>query len=828
MKKQIRMILIMITALLILGQASFAAAEPVTMTIDVTYDYEAARELAEILNGYRTSGDAWLLDYSGNRVELGELDELILDDNLTAAAMQRAAELSVNFDHTRPDGTMCISISPDIMGENAGIYYAGAGDMFTAFAEENQDYSGQGHRRNMLSGRYTHVGIGAVVINGQHYWIMEFSAGEPTYTPETGATETTATISINAEKMNQTVELQFAEDKAQAELGGQSELPVVQVVMKNKSTGRVKSRGRTEASWQSADPSVASVDGGVLTGKKLGSTTLTATANGMSISIPVEVVPCLHRQATSEIIAEGDCKTRQTLRFTCPVCGEIWEEEGEYGPHSPVETIRQATCRYQGTYTCQCSVCRRILDHYIIEKTDHQLGDPEIVEEPTAEKEGVSRRTCTVCGYREDTPVPKLQEPDPAPEPDPEPATEPEPEATPAPAPEATPVPAPETEQEPAAEPVTEQDTEPTPEATPEATPEPAPAATPEPTPAPVSTEVPAGSAECSHSRYTTEVIREATCVSVGRVRCTCSDCGKTWEKWTPKDAGNHANLDHASLEERCGYHYDVLFCRACGRNVSQTLVKTGSHVWGDLTVIRAATSETEGLGEHTCIYCRTAEQVVIPRTACTHEHTRTVTVQEAACWREGRFRTECADCGAVLDEWTTPKTEHVYSTEGTLITEATCQTNGQINYPCVNYEHCRNVYCELPPKVDHHNYELRGDQYVCVWCGDSYPAECPHESTRDVRISGYGCEDDCVINTVCTKCGTVVSTRSEAPHAHTPADEPFDCEDPTCTACGRLYYHCLNCPATVSVETSLPLGHDWQVNEEGKTVCTRCGEEKP
>lgn len=106
---------------MLLTASMIATAEYSSITLDVEYDYDAAEKLLEILNGYRQSGDAWVLDSKGNRKELGTLPELVLDETLTDAAMQRASELVVSFSHTRPDGSMCITVNSAVMGENIGI-----------------------------------------------------------------------------------------------------------------------------------------------------------------------------------------------------------------------------------------------------------------------------------------------------------------------------------------------------------------------------------------------------------------------------------------------------------------------------------------------------------------------------------------------------------------------------------------------------------------------------------------------------------------------------------------------------------------------------------
>lgn len=144
-------VLMMVFVIVSCGYTTATAAKNETYELNVEYEYEAAEKLLEIMNNYRESGDAWVLDSKGNKVHLGALPTIALDESLTEAAMQRASELVVNFSHTRPDGTMCYTVNNAVLAENIGVYYSTPEEMFAAFAEEYESYTNQGHRRNMLN-----------------------------------------------------------------------------------------------------------------------------------------------------------------------------------------------------------------------------------------------------------------------------------------------------------------------------------------------------------------------------------------------------------------------------------------------------------------------------------------------------------------------------------------------------------------------------------------------------------------------------------------------------------------------------------------------------
>ena len=78
-------------------------------------------------------------------------------------------------------------------GENIAIGTSGSGcntaaHVFEMWQENDDDYSGQGHRRAMLSSGYKAIGIAYVQYKGVHCWVQEFG------TKNSGAAATTALV----------------------------------------------------------------------------------------------------------------------------------------------------------------------------------------------------------------------------------------------------------------------------------------------------------------------------------------------------------------------------------------------------------------------------------------------------------------------------------------------------------------------------------------------------------------------------------------------------------------------------------------------------------
>ena len=207
-------IISVLLAVLMIGSAFFCgglttafAATIKTGDMTVTFGQTEARAMLASINDLRRPGNAWYYDQSNSRVSPTDLKGLTYDYKLEEFAMQRAAEIAVYFSHTRPDLTDCFSVYEGrfmAKGENIAMGFRTGDEVFEAWCETNDDYSGQGHRRNMLGANFTCVGIGHAILNGTHYWVQEFGS------PATGAAytdpvDTVKTVTIRYDADNFTL-----------------------------------------------------------------------------------------------------------------------------------------------------------------------------------------------------------------------------------------------------------------------------------------------------------------------------------------------------------------------------------------------------------------------------------------------------------------------------------------------------------------------------------------------------------------------------------------------------------------------------------------------
>lgn len=164
----------------ILPQLSVHASDNTTeVQITGTFRQGEARSMLNMINSFRTGGDAWYWNEDNQtKTTCSNLSKMTYDYNLEQIAMQRAAEIAISFDHTRPNGESCFSCTSNgtsSYGENIAYHYLSSAEAaYMLWREDDEKYDGQGHRRSMLSNRFTAVGIGCFEYNGYYYWVQEF------------------------------------------------------------------------------------------------------------------------------------------------------------------------------------------------------------------------------------------------------------------------------------------------------------------------------------------------------------------------------------------------------------------------------------------------------------------------------------------------------------------------------------------------------------------------------------------------------------------------------------------------------------------------------
>ena len=134
-------------------------AAPVPETIPSTYD--EAGQVAELVNRERAKAN---------------LPALAYDAKLCEAAQVRAKEIVSLFAHERPDGSSCFTVLKE-----KGISYVACGENIakgsqTPEAVMNGWMNSSGHKANILSTRFTKIGVAMVKVGNTKYWVQLFMA----------------------------------------------------------------------------------------------------------------------------------------------------------------------------------------------------------------------------------------------------------------------------------------------------------------------------------------------------------------------------------------------------------------------------------------------------------------------------------------------------------------------------------------------------------------------------------------------------------------------------------------------------------------------------
>ncbi len=401
--------------------ASTTTNVQLTVTYDQTGEQTGAQAMLDMINDFRTGEEAYYLNSDNETTTTCEnLEKLTYDYTLEAIAMQRAVEIALSYSHTRPNGETCFTAYDE--NEQGTTFSSCAENIaaghctklstteqaFVLWREDEKEYEDQGHRRNMLSSKYTAVGIAHVTYGDYEYWVQEF--GTPSTSNGTATTNVDGEKTVTIEVLNSKVSsVTLTADTASYDLscGGSVTLPELMATLIMDATWpSTATRTVTVDSptWTSSDTSVATVDDeGKVTAVSVGLTTITASALGTEFDVTVDVS---HGETETQNAVAATCtKEGYTGDKVCTDCGEI-VEAGEtidatgHGTTEP-QNYKGATCTEEG-YTGDevCTVCGEIVEAgETIPATGHGATTNLNAKAATCTVDGYSGdEICTYCG----------------------------------------------------------------------------------------------------------------------------------------------------------------------------------------------------------------------------------------------------------------------------------------------------------------------------------------------------------------------------------------------------------------------------------------------
>ncbi len=620
------------------------------LTYEVTFCQEDARSMLKLINDFRHGDEAWAWDENNSsKVYYNNLNDLVIDYELEKAAMQRAAELVAYYSHTRPNGERCFTAYPESFdwsskGENIAIGYRTMEAMFEGWKEDDDNYSGQGHRRNMLSPNFKSIAIAHVKYGGMDYWVQEFSSKtvDTTYKAPNNSS-TAATVSVSDDTITKNAPaaspsyLSIYDDQ-------NYDLPVV--------TRNIRLDGQwgyapdvkldIDYSWKIKSGSdVVKLSGNKVVPLKAGSAVITANcSDGQTVDVNVTVT---HRHSYTETVVPGTCVSWGYTLYKCkrcdysyksnytsygdhgwsdwkitkvPTCTEkgirarickyCQQENSEYVDalgHNYKATVVKPTCTVKGYTLHKCTRCGDSYKDTYKETVAHSWSAWTTTKKATCTAAGSQTRTCTVCGEVETASIAKLGHDY-----------------------KATVV-------------------------------------------KPTCTAKGYTLHKCTrcgdsykdtykdatgHSWSKWATTKKATCTVAGSKKRTCTICGEV-------ETASIAKLGHdykaTVVKPTCtAKGYTLHKCTRCGDSYKDTYTNMAAHKWGDWKVTKKATATADGVKERTCTVCGKKETAVVPKTTHTHSFTATKVVAPT-CTEKGYTLYTCKGCGETKkDKFTDPK----------------------------------------------------------------------------------------------------------------------------------------------------------------------------
>ena len=177
---RMRVFALMILTVLVMslsGALPASAEQTYTLSIRGTVRFDLAYQALEKINAERAKKGA---------------SSLVMDRDLMTIAIQRAYEVAVNFDHTRPDGRNCFQgfSYGTACAENLAIGQRSAEEVYQSW------YESKAHHNTYLSTTYRSTGLACVVVDDCYLWAEVFDNGSPIFLSRPSNYETSRDIQI--------------------------------------------------------------------------------------------------------------------------------------------------------------------------------------------------------------------------------------------------------------------------------------------------------------------------------------------------------------------------------------------------------------------------------------------------------------------------------------------------------------------------------------------------------------------------------------------------------------------------------------------------------
>lgn len=350
---------------LVLFSADAAENNLASVQYYVTYNQPDARSMLKILNSFRTGDEAWYWNSDDKTKTYCEnLEPLTYDYELEKIAMQRAAEIAISFSHTRPNGESCFSLYPDsyiYCGENIAVGYSTVSSAMEGWKETDLPYSGQGHRRNMLSENYNAVGIAKVYFGGTYYWVQEFGYTENT-TEKTTAVNYSKRVEAEVDFTGADYTVELSPKTMKLRCGVLKAWPTVSINFRLPSAWSsvyTEATVLTELTEAQGKRIIFTGENGICAMGE-GDSKLVAEVLGKTYEVKVQ---CDHSYYDTYVVYET-CTTEGSVIVACP-CGAKYDRSPPPLGHNYEKIVQNATFKKDGYVKNVCRRCDDVTEEVI-------------------------------------------------------------------------------------------------------------------------------------------------------------------------------------------------------------------------------------------------------------------------------------------------------------------------------------------------------------------------------------------------------------------------------------------------------------------------------
>ncbi|MDO5549219.1 MAG: leucine-rich repeat protein [Eubacteriales bacterium] len=310
----------------------------VQVKITAQESYKKAFEILQIVNQERTKVGA---------------DPLTMDVDLLEAAMQRAAETTLNYSHTRPSGESCFTTCDKMFGENIAL------GTTTASAVMNTWMNSAGHKANILDDSYKSIGVGCVYWNNTYYWVQCFGLDQAATANISSYVDKTTTRKVVVKKDTTYYKAKLLLPKSELTVGESIAATV---------TWNGKPLSDSGAVIQSSNTKVCTLSGGKMKAVGAGTTKISMYFPGYEEKVTTETVivkgkTSAHQHTYKTIITKAKTTANGKTTTKCSVCGSVKSTGTIYAPKTA--TLSKVSYTYdkkvkKPTVTVKDSVGKKI------------------------------------------------------------------------------------------------------------------------------------------------------------------------------------------------------------------------------------------------------------------------------------------------------------------------------------------------------------------------------------------------------------------------------------------------------------------------------------